>query len=85
MLSVHVNSMLNSMVKEGKRIYRNGINRSVIVENLLIKSDPVKDLKLKAKNIAVDLQATLDRIKVLEDQESKVSGPSYKKDDLHRM
>jgi len=81
-ISNQANSILDDMVKEGKKIYKNGINRSVIIENLINKSDPLNTLQEKAKHLQVDLQATVDRIRILQHikEKSKVSEPSYKKE-----
>jgi len=68
MLSDQADKLLNSMVKEAKRISHNGVSRSRIIEHLIINANPIISLKSKAKELAIELNTTQDRIKTVEDQ-----------------
>ncbi len=66
MLSKDADIILNVMVKEGKRLYGNGVSRSKIIGDLILRSDPVKRLKEEAKVLQQDLHTTIERARELE-------------------
>lgn len=64
-------AILNGMEKKAKKLYHNGVNRSRIIEDLVLRADPIIDLKHQAKKLQVDLQATVEKIRHLEDENQK--------------
>ncbi len=63
---------LDQMVKHGRQIYNhNGINRSRIIEKLILEKDPLKQAIDQAKYHQQQLMICRDHIEALEDDNQK--------------
>lgn len=67
MLSKQADKLLDSLVKDAKKNLNNGVTRSRIVDHLILNSDPLKMLKINAKDLAIELNIAQNRIKTLKE------------------